>query len=237
MMGLKEDICFNEGRKMMSRKKIRMLFKIILGFPKSLFLNLYYFPLSKALKFPIIVTSNLKIGSLGKRGNVVVDNPYKRIFIGYGEAFALGKKNSYWEIGNNASVIFKGKATFGAGIQFICTGKMTIGDNFYCNGDCILNAGKRIKIGNDFLCGWNCEILDGDGHFILYNGERKENYSEVEIGEHVWVASGVTVLKGSRISDGSIVAAKSCISKKIEQKNVLIGRNNEILRTNVSWEK
>ena len=47
----------------------------------------------------------------------------------------------------------------------------------------------------------------------------------------------MTVLKGSRISDGSIVAAKSCISKKIEQKNVLIGRNNEILRTNVSWEK
>ena len=121
----------------MSRKKIRMLFKIILGFPKSLFLNLYYFPLSKALKFPIIVTSNLKISSLGKKGNVVVDNPSKRIFIGYGEAFALGKKNSYWEIGDNASVVFKGKATFGAGIQFICTGKMTIGDNFYCNGDCL----------------------------------------------------------------------------------------------------
>lgn len=72
-------------------------------------MNLYYFPLSKALKFPIIVTSNLKIGSLGKRGNVVVDNPYKRIFIGYGEAFALGKRIPIGKLEIMRLLFLKGK--------------------------------------------------------------------------------------------------------------------------------
>jgi len=220
-----------------SKKKLKMMLKVIAGMPKSFFMNIYYFPFSTALKMPLIVTSGLKIGKLGKRGSVVIKNPSKHIMIGFGEAFALGQRRSYWEISDAAHVVFNGKATFGAGIQLISDGELVIGDDFYCNANCIINSGKSIKIGDHFLCGWNCEILDGDGHSMIYSGKKKDKYREVEIGNHVWIASDVTVLKGSFISDGSVVAAKSCVSKKIEQKNVLIGRNSEILRNDVEWEK
>ena len=116
-------------------------------------------------------------------------------------------------------------------------GGFEFGNHFYCNANCILNAGERICFGDDVLLGWNCTIIDGDGHTIASECREKTRNESIEIGNHVWLASGVTILKGSRIADGSVVAANGCVSKKYESKNLLIGGFNKVLRKGVCWER
>lgn len=117
----------------------------------------------------------------------------------------------------------------GGGIEF--------GDHFYCNANCILNAVERICFGDDVLLGWNCTIIDGDGHTIVSECRETTRHEPIEIGNHVWLASGVTILKGSKIADGGVVAANGCVSKKYESNNLLIGGFNKVLREEISWER
>lgn len=206
-----------------------------LSIPKTIFFNFYYFPIKKAIKLPIRVSRKVKIGSMGSRNSVRLMDIRGRISIGFGGSFALGERTmGYWYVGKNAVVIFKGSAFLGRGIQFICNGEMIIGSGFWCNADCILNASKYIEIGNDALWGWRCYVLDGDGHKIL--PKQKED-NGVSIGDHVWLASDTTILKGSRIGKNSVVGAKGCISKEFFEENLLLGGFNNILKKDISWEK
>ena len=65
------------------------------------------------------------------------------------------------------------------------------------------------------------------------------NYPKpIHIGENVWIASNVFVLKGSTILDNSIVALGAVVCKKFEKENVLIACNpSKIIKENVSWKK
>ena len=214
-------------------KKINQLLSV----PKTLFVNFYYLPINVAIHLPIRISHKVKIASLGSRNSVKLLNKNARISIGFEGSFSLGGVG-YWSIGKDASVLFCGKAVFGRGIQFICNGKMVIGDDFCCNAECILNACSKIVFGDRVLLGWRSCVLDGDGHNVLH-AEKNEGYEKhnVEIGEHVWLASDAKVLKGSRIPSGSVVAANACISKEFCEENLLIGGFNKILRKNIIWER
>lgn len=87
-----------------------MNFRKLLGIPKSLYFNLYYFPLKTALHFPLILAPDVRIKRMGSRKSVKLIDPTKRILIGFGESFALGGK-TYWDISDQGSIIFKSSAT------------------------------------------------------------------------------------------------------------------------------
>lgn len=114
---------------------------------------------------------------------------------------------------------------------------MILGSNFYCNADCIINAGKKIEFGKDALLGWNVTVIDGDGHTMLHSEQEMPRYDEISIGDHVWLAANSSVLKGSIIRNDSVVAYGGIVSKKIEQPNVIIGGQNKILRTDSNWRR
>ena len=60
----------------------------------------------------------------------------------------------------------------------------------------------------------------------------------IVIENDVWIGSNCTLLKGTIIPEGSIVAAGSVISKKVEQeKSIITGSPLKILKTGVSWLK
>lgn len=213
--------------------KISEAFKIILDLPKTIFINLYYLPLKRAIKLPIRVSHDVKIGALGKRDSIkLIDD--SRISIGKGGSFALGS-NSYWYIGKNGKIIFDGNATFSRGVQIIANGNIKFGKNFWCNANCIINSGKNIEFGNDVLLGWNVNILDGDGHTVIYSGLESKSYEDIYISHKVWIASGAIVLKGSYLRENTIVAAKGLVSRKFNEENILIGGNNIIIRKDVEW--
>ncbi len=62
-------------------------------------------------------------------------------------------------------------------------------------------------------------------------------YEPVKIGDHVWIASNASVLKGSDIKSGTVVGYGSIISKSIEKDHVLLGGINKVLKDNIDWRK
>lgn len=58
------------------------------------------------------------------------------------------------------------------------------------------------------------------------------------IGEHVWIASYVDVLKGVNIPDGSVIAYRSCVTKAFNEKGSLIaGYPAKVIRDNIEWKR
>ena len=93
----------------------------LLGIPKSLYFNLYYFLLKTALRFPVILAPDVKIKRMGSRNSIRLMDSTKRVLIGFGESFALGGK-TYWDISDKGRVVFNGSATLGNGTQIIVGG-------------------------------------------------------------------------------------------------------------------
>ncbi len=58
----------------------------------------------------------------------------------------------------------------------------------------------------------------------------------IKIGNHVWIGSNVTVLKGVEIGDGSIIAAGSLVNKNIPPGVLAGGVPAKILKEGVTWK-
>lgn len=100
--------------------------------------------------------------------------------------------------------------------------------------DSIIMVDKKITIGNDFLCAWGVFITDSDWHHIVGQGHQKN----VHIGDHVWIANNSSVLKGSSISEGCIVASYSKVSnKEIPPYSLVAGSKGEVIKNNVQWKR
>jgi acetyltransferase-like isoleucine patch superfamily enzyme len=55
-------------------------------------------------------------------------------------------------------------------------------------------------------------------------------------GEHVWVGTKVVCLKGTEISDNSVVGAASVVNNKFDETNVVIaGSPSKIVKHGVGW--
>ena len=115
---------------------------------------------------------------------------------------------------------------------------MVFGKDFRCNANCILNAGSKIKFGDDCLLSWNVTVLDGDGHeiFELNKEEDRKEKNFIIIGNHVWICANSTRLKGATVGDNSVLAAHSIISKSNELENALLGGENKIIKQDINWK-
>ena len=72
----------------------------------------------------------------------------------------------------------------------------------------------------------------------MVNAVQKDNCKEVIIGNHVWIASDVQILKGSVIADGSVVGCHSVVLGKFQEPSVLVGGYPaRVLQKNVTWKK
>ena len=217
--------------------KCKYLIEYVLSLPKSLYFCLHYFTIKKAIRFPILISRKTKLDNL--KGKIIFQNNtyFGMVKIGFSGSYNLGNKSYF----NNEGgvIIFNKKATFSRGIQLICgrDAKIEFGDNFRCNSNCIINSGNNIKFGEDVLLSWNFQILDGDGHIILYNynTKNKTNNNIVNLENHIWVCSNCSLLKGTKIKSNCIIAANSCINKEIEKSNVIVASNNKIVRENINW--
>ncbi len=212
------------------------MFKKIISIPKTIYFNFYYLPFKEAIKLPFRVSYDVKIGKMGRRGCVKIGNLDKHICIGLGASYGMGN-TTYWSVSDNAIVEFMGDATFGKGTQIVVDGQLKCGANFYCNANCIINAGKSIIFGDDNLIGWNVTIIDGDGHDVIHNGKTGDRYEEIKLGNHVWIAAQASILKGTVLQDGCVVAFGGLASKSYQQENLLIGGTNKIIGENIVWNK
>lgn len=99
---------------------------------------------------------------------------------------------------------------------------------------------KRVVIGKNVLISWDVLLMDSDFHYVgCLNSElNKECSKEIAIGNHVWIGCRCTVLKGAVISDDTVIAANSVVTRKFSENNVMLAGNPAIVKhKGIQWRK
>lgn len=220
------------------KQKIKLFFKRISI--KSVYFNLKYLPLKDAIKLPFLISRNVFL--LETNGTIKIDAPIKTgmIQIGYGKVgiFDMKRSRSIWEV--SGKVTFKGKAKIGHGAK-ISVGKdahLELGNNFIVSAESEIVAKKNIQFGDNVMIAWDCLIMDSDLHKIYDKTGKLVNFPEpIIIGQKVWIGCRNVILKGSKISDGSIIGANSFLSKDISDKSgIFVGNPIKLIKEDVTWE-
>ncbi|MCM3788892.1 acyltransferase [Domibacillus indicus] len=126
---------------------------------------------------------------------------------------------------DNHNIVFGKNVSLYSGVQIWGDGIVTIGDNVAIGKDTIIFAHKPMHIGNNTSIAGQCYIIDSDhGMKRSYLIREQELESQqIYIGEDVWIGAGSKVLKGSYISDGSIIGAMSLVKGFTEPYSVNVG--------------
>lgn len=148
--------------------KINHLIKVMLGIHKSIYINFKMFKFKDAIKFPILLSDNVKIKSL--KGKININSEIKSgiIKVGFGDVgtFDIKKRRSIlqidgiWEIGKNISLGHGTKISIGK------NGILKMGNNITITAETAIICHKDIKIGNGCLISWDNLIMDTDFHKI-----------------------------------------------------------------------
>lgn len=118
-------------------------------------------------------------------------------------------------------------------------GSISIGRNSIITGCTHLAVieGKSINIGERCLFSQNITLRTGDSHSVLDNkGERINPSKDIAIGDHVWIRNSVTILKGVKINDNSVVATGCLLTGKEFPSNSIIGGiGGAVLKSEIDW--
>lgn len=221
-----------------TRKKIIDIFRYIMGFPKSIYINFKYFPLKIAIKLPIYVSHKVKFQNL--EGEIILGKIKPGIVrIGFGSVENYDFKYTRTSLNFNGKIYFEGKAKIGYGSKISNEGTLILGNNFQISAASTIICRKKIKFGENNLIAWDSVIMDTDHHHIYnFNEEKINENREINIGNNVWIGAKVFILKGSQIPNDSVVGAGSIVSKKITEANVIISGNPaKIVRKNIKWKE
>ena len=212
--------------------------KKLLSIPKTVYFNFVCFDWATARKLPVLVAYETRLKDL-RRGRVAICCIPQRFMvkIGFGgtDSIMPHRSNVYLPSGQ---VRFHGHADLSEGISLSNTGEMDIGANCFTNVNCTLWCSQHVSIGNDFTAGWNVLIRDSDGHCMMENGEAKPCTKPIRIGNHCWVGSDSTVMKGSEMGNDSVLAMRSLLNKPWPQEHILLaGTPARPVKENISWQK
>lgn len=192
------------------------------------------------MKFPVLVSHNLKIANIHKGAIHVPDNA-KMFCIKLGIEGVPGvtcDRKGFIMLDKDAVISFAGTASLSKGISIRSSGNIYFGDKFYCNCNMTIICAKQIMFGDDCVLGWNINIRDTDGHKIMSeDGMLINPPKDVVIGNHVWIGQDVSILKGSVIPDNSVLAMKGLIAGRFSEENTIIGGfPATVIKRNVNWK-
>lgn len=218
-------------------KYIRFIKKINI---KTLYFNLKYLPIHEAIKLPFLISKNVFFLKTG--GTIQIDAHIKTgmIQIGYGKIgiFDMKRSRSIWQV--SGQIVFKGKAHIGHGTKISVKkdAKIEFGDNFYVTAESEIIAHNNIQFGDNVLISWDCLIMDTDFHKIYDLTGLLINAPEpIIIGKRVWIGCRNVILKGSQISNDSIIGANSFLSKDISsQSGIFAGNPIRFIKGGITWE-
>ncbi len=103
---------------------------------------------------------------------------------------------------------------------------ITIGNNSAVGAQSFLGGQGGILIGNDVIMGPQVRIFSENHNYgnpeelIRNQGQTRKG---VVIGNNCWIGAGVTILDGSEIGDGCVIAAGAVVSGSIPANAVAMG--------------
>lgn len=104
----------------------------------------------------------------------------------------------------------------------------------------VTEPGARLIIGKDCMVANDVDLRTGDSHSIIdaTTGKRINQAKDVTIGDHVWIGSHVSILKGANVAPNSIVGTRSLVTRAFTEPGVVLGGiPAKVLRTKVNWRR
>ncbi|HTY09055.1 MAG TPA: hypothetical protein VMF29_07820 [Candidatus Edwardsbacteria bacterium] len=170
--------------------------------------------------------------TINGNGNRIVIHPGARLngcavsIVGDGHRLEIGpdcdlNKSMFWFEGERCTATVGARTYFG-GVLVACPERAT-----------------SIRIGADCLFSHNVEVRAGDSHSVLAlaSGKRINPPRDVVIGDQVWVASDVRILRGVRIGAGAVIAIGSIVTRPVRANSISGGHPNRTLMSGVSWSR
>jgi maltose O-acetyltransferase len=99
-------------------------------------------------------------------------------------------------------------------------GCIQTGPECFLNG-CHLSAKQRVELGRRAWVGPGSRVFDSDQHD--FDAEHPEQTQPVVLGDHTWIASDVTVLRGVEIGEHSVVGSRSLVTRSIPPHTLAFG--------------
>ncbi len=216
---------------------LRKLLFFLASLPKSLLFNFRYLPPAQAARLPILVSWRLKLRRMGGRIHLG-KRSFGAVRIGFNSlGMVAGCGDALWDV--TGEVRFEGSAHIGCHPMLQIRGRVVFGDNFDAGHHFKLFCEQEVRFGRDTLLSWNVEVMDNDGHVIEDTGahRRINPPAPVEIGERCWVGCHSLILKGSRLPDGCVLAARSLLNASFDEPNSLLaGMPATIRKHNIIWQ-
>ena len=98
----------------------------------------------------------------------------------------------------------------------------------------IFSRDCKVKVGNDVLVSAYCYLMGGGSHSIertdipiSYQGAECLG---IEIGDNVWLGSGVKVLDGCKIGKDSVIGTNSFVNSDIPEFAIAAGSPTQIVK-------
>lgn len=170
------------------------------------------------------------------------------------------RRAAWWRVELGAGCRFWGRTLFrrapgsSIGVGENCQFRSTVWSNpLGVAGPCILNtvrenarirignrvgmsgtvvcAAESVEIGDDVFCGANVKIMDTDFHGVRFEDRCNGGVSApVRIEEKVWLGVDVLVLKGVTIGAGTVVAARSVVTRSLPAGVIAAGQPARVLK-------
>lgn len=117
---------------------------------------------------------------------------------------------------------------------FFCTYgyNISVGDNFFLNTNCKLMDAGKINIGDNVFIAPNvCLVTEEHAMNVEERIQGLEYAHPVNIGNNVWICTGVIVLPGVTIGDNCVIGAGSVVTKDIPPNSLAVGNPCKVIRS------
>lgn len=141
-------------------------------------------------------------------------------------------------IRGHSNTLIVGKGIYRVTIELIGDNNtITIGEGtIIYNSFIIASGGKNITIGKDCLFANPTDIRTTDHHGIFdLEGQRLNSDQDVYIGDRVWLARQVNVLRGSRIESDVVVGVGAVVTGTIPANSIAAGVPARVVRSGIIW--
>lgn len=144
-------------------------------------------------------------------------------------------------MGNNSSVFIGSNCRVGGVIIVEDDCSVVIGNGTNINHNATrIHCGENntnIEIGHNCLLA-NVRFRTSDEHSVIdrETGNRLNNAKSIKVAHNVWLAEEVSVYKGVTIGAGSIVAARSTVTKSLPENCLCAGTPAKVVKSDVTWD-
>ena len=170
----------------------------------------------------------------GRSGRLLRRLYYRPQFAACGRTLSIGE---HGEIACPTSIRLGDRIYIDRGIVLrACEGgSIAIGDDFGANGNVriIADCGGRIEIGSKVIIGPNTVIRASDHAMDRTDipiRDQGHTAGTVSIGDGVWIAANVVVLRGARIGEHAVIGAGSVVTGEIPAYAVAAGVPARVIR-------